>query len=694
MTRKYLAALAAMAAGLTMTTGNAAEMPVISVDAGNKLGTVNRQVFGHNMEAADGRGIFDEPQNAVNFDKNGIKYGQGFWNPTTQTLNAEPLALMERIKAGMMRYPGGCLAHSFNWKKAVGPLAERGDWRFGLDEFIEMCRKMKVEPIITVTDYALPIEQLPQHAAELVEYLNAPATPEHPWAMKRKEWGHAEPYGVVWFELGNETDHGNHHITPRRQYTPAEYVKYFKTTAAAMRKVDPSIKLGAVTVPGYGADYDCAWNMAVYKEACPLADFVVVHFYGPGVDELKPAESLRASMAYGQQLEYRLGKYRELTKAGCGKELPLAVTEYNIGSTKNEPTFYRYSFIAGLLNADFMRLWINPANKIATANYWQVLNGYWGMANVNANGQISRKRATLAFYEMWGQHSGEIVVDAKVENSPKSDAPAGPGLEVSTGDTMKFAKHLAEAPLGVFRMDGFNDSGVKASVNGADGLTVDFNGRNKQFFAEFATLERPAATVVPAEAQFNYEISFEARFTPSGTVAPTLKMGLGLCDRRGWQATKSAIAVTGVEKTTAWQRFSARFMVKTDCPGAHVLFRAENVGTGLSGKVEIRGLKVNILSTNCFPAYPVLTTAATLSQDGKKLYVMVFNKSVDKAITAKVDLKGFQAVENAKVWQLSRDDYGAKDYMAPFETSSVVINNGVERTFPAHSMTAFEFNAK
>ena len=55
----------------------AENLPVISIDAGKTLGTVNRLVFGHNIEAADGRGIFSEAPNAVNFDKSGIKYGQG-----------------------------------------------------------------------------------------------------------------------------------------------------------------------------------------------------------------------------------------------------------------------------------------------------------------------------------------------------------------------------------------------------------------------------------------------------------------------------------------------------------------------------------------------------------------------------------------------------------------------------------------
>ena len=133
---------------------------------------------------------------------------------------------------------------------------------------MELCRKMNWEPLFTLTDYALPAEELPQHLANLVEYLNAPATPEHPWAMKRAEWGHKEPYGVKYFELGNESNHGSHNLVPRRHYTPEEYAAYFRSCAAAMRKIDPAVQLGIVMEPGTGELHDSPWNMPRGEEGC------------------------------------------------------------------------------------------------------------------------------------------------------------------------------------------------------------------------------------------------------------------------------------------------------------------------------------------------------------------------------------------------------------------------------------------
>ena len=264
---KYLSRTLTAAALAAAPALFAAGPAVITVDASKVVAPVNELGFGNNIEAADGRGIFSEPADAKTFNVNGVKYGQGFWDPDKNAPNPVTTGLAKTLRMGMMRYPGGCLAHNYNWTHAVGPLSERSDWKFGIDQFMELCRKMNWEPLFTLTDYALPAEELPQHLANLVEYLNAPATPEHPWAMKRAEWGHKEPYGVKYFELGNETDHGSHKTNPRRSYTPEQYIKYATDSIKAIRKVDPTVKLGLVTVPGNGTDWNCDWNRKVIAGA-------------------------------------------------------------------------------------------------------------------------------------------------------------------------------------------------------------------------------------------------------------------------------------------------------------------------------------------------------------------------------------------------------------------------------------------
>ncbi|HEX2951227.1 MAG TPA: carbohydrate-binding protein CenC, partial [Armatimonadota bacterium] len=143
----------------------------ITVNAQQTVGKVNPFVFGHNVEAGayewDNKRIFTRPET-----------GDGLWNPATNKVVPEVVKMSKEIGMTMMRYPGGCLVHDFDWHEAVGPVADRPHFAFGVDEFIAYCRAVGAEPLMNVSDYI----GTPQDAADLVEYLNAPADARHPWA--------------------------------------------------------------------------------------------------------------------------------------------------------------------------------------------------------------------------------------------------------------------------------------------------------------------------------------------------------------------------------------------------------------------------------------------------------------------------------------------------------------------------------
>ncbi len=684
---KRLMRSASLVSGLLLILQAGAGEARIEVDASKSLGPVNRHVFGHNVEAADGRGIFGEKPGAAKFDTLGTKCAQGYWNPELKSSNPEIVAITKELGVGMLRYPGGCLVHNFDWRKAVGPLSERGDWQFGIDEYIKLCRELGAEPLITITDYAFPASEIPKNAAELVEYLNSPATPEHPWAMKRKEWGNPEPYGVKWFELGNETDHGNHNCIPSRRYTPEEYVAYANACGAAMKKVDPSIKTGVLTVPGGCEDFDCAWNMAVYKGACPTADFLIIHVYGPAVDSLDAESCFKAAMAYGDQLEWRMKQYSDLTEKFGGRRLPLAVTEYNIYSIDAKSP-HRFSFTAGLLCADMMRIYLNPANNVANAEFWQVINGYWSMLR-SKDGKITERRAALPFFQLWGRHFGDTLVSAEVSGSPRFETPAFSRVAASRGDAMRPSAKLCDASLEPFDLKRLNAQGFAAESPSPDALSIKLENCSKDSYPELSRFLKPQG--IQAGDGFVAKISFEAKFTPAkGSSAKLATLGLGICDIRGWDKTKSAIAVCGAQEAADWTPFEGDFTTRGDCPGSTVQLRVEKLAGPVSGTLEFRKVKVELSTQATWPAYQGLTASSSLSKDGNTLYLMVFNKSLKDAIDAVVDLKGFKA-SSAKSWLLTQGEMSSTVCFEAKEEEVPVSGSQLKRSFPAHSMTAIEF---
>ncbi len=664
--------------------------PVITVNAGKIGAPVNRLILGHNIEAADGRGIF-EPLNPASYNLDGIKFGQGFWDPEA----GQPFpAVVEEVKGlgiGMLRYPGGCLAHNFDWRKAVGPLEQRGEWRFGIDEYIRLCRALNVEPMITITAHALPLEELPQHAADLVEYLNAPATPEHPWAMKRKEWGNPEPYGVKWFELGNEPDHGNHSVLPFRKLSPEDYVKYAAGCMVAMRAVDPSIKIGAVTSPG--VKFEIPWNMAVYKDVAPKADFLVIHLYGPGVDGLKGEQAFLGAMAYSKRHEAVLSRFRKLCKEHSGKDLPLAITEWNIASTQNPPsTVFRRSYLAGLEGADLARVWLNPENNVKTANFWHLINGYWGVMRAS-KGEIVTRTAPVAFFKLLGSSLGDNLVSTVVSDSPQFEGYAARGIRVE-GEELEPAKPVYEAVQAPYNIGVLTLAGMTSSSSGPGNLTVTLKDYSKISYRGFSKFSIPPAERKPGYNCF--KLSFEARYVPAPGTTADASLGLGLGDERGWNATLSAMAVKGIEAAPDWKKFEGDFFNRPDSPGASILLRLEDIKKPLTGALEFRNIKIERYSEAKWPkvSYDGLTALSSLSEDGKNLHVIVFNKSLDKPITAALKIKGFKPAA-AVASELYQPDVTSTAYFEPKVGKLALDGSGtLTKTFPPHSMTAIQFSTQ
>jgi alpha-L-arabinofuranosidase len=150
----------------------------------------------------------------------------------------------KKMQPGSMRYPGGCFTDIKTnfWEKGIGDIDQRRspnpDWNgysqrfeFGTDDFLQFCEELNIEPFITV-NYG---ERTPQDAASLVEYCNGDSNTY--WGKKRAENGHLKPYGVKYFEIGNE-QYGPWEIG---HTTPAKYAQRAMTFVYEMKKVDSTI---------------------------------------------------------------------------------------------------------------------------------------------------------------------------------------------------------------------------------------------------------------------------------------------------------------------------------------------------------------------------------------------------------------------------------------------------------------------
>lgn len=476
----------------------------ITIDVNADLGPVNRFVLGNNML---GFTWAWDPDHSTFVARDHYINGQGVWDISTYSSEPELVDFAKDIGMSYVRFPGGCGVHWYDWKKSVGPIESRPEncidydiynectseqITYGLPEFLQNAEDIGAIPVITVSDYSGTF----QDAADLVEYLNAPVGPDNPnggidWAQVRADDGHSEPWGVVWFEYGNETYHGDHIWPGGKKFTADQYAANYLNYQAAMKAVDPNIRLGAV-LNNLRQDYD--WSEIVLQAAGSSVDFVVTHCYVPWYnieDGIPDADTLFSIGLAGAnaQLESHYKHINYLVKELTGRiDVPIAVSELNGGFVQELPIPYRHTLGNALINAEQIRQMMH-ADNIAFGNYWQFANSYWGMIKGNSPYTLRPNYYPFMFYH---QHFGDRLLAADV-NVAVYETAGGYGVGQATGvhqDEMIFDTDL-------FAGQTWNISpisGVDAS-EANDILTIDFDGTADPDYAhaEKSTTVEPGA---------------------------------------------------------------------------------------------------------------------------------------------------------------------------------------------------------
>jgi len=193
-------------------------------------------------------------------------------------MRADTVALLKELDAPMYRWPGGNFVSGYDWRDGIGdrdrrPPRKNPAWTgvehndVGLDEFLVFCQEVDAEPLIAVNtgfgdDYS---------AAQEVEYCNGSAdTIGGAWRVKN---GHAEPYGVKYWCVGNEM-FGNWQLG---YMALPHYAQKHNLVSKAMLKADPSLEL--IGVGNFDPKDNAKWSEGMLKDCHEHMDFISEHFY-------------------------------------------------------------------------------------------------------------------------------------------------------------------------------------------------------------------------------------------------------------------------------------------------------------------------------------------------------------------------------------------------------------------------------
>jgi alpha-N-arabinofuranosidase len=202
-----------------------------------------------------------------------------------QGMRADTLELLKQLNAPVYRWPGGNFVSGYDWRDGIGPRDRRPPrknpaWTgvehndMGIDEFIAFCRAVHAEPMIAVnTGFGDAYS-----AAQEVEYCNRGAdTIGGGWRAKN---GHAEPYGVKYWCVGNEM-FGPWQLGFMQL---SQYTLKHREVAEKMHEVDSTIQLVGVGSLGefnrrHDPDQKVGWTEGMLAAAADSMDYISEHFY-------------------------------------------------------------------------------------------------------------------------------------------------------------------------------------------------------------------------------------------------------------------------------------------------------------------------------------------------------------------------------------------------------------------------------
>ncbi|HBT77367.1 MAG TPA: alpha-N-arabinofuranosidase [Planctomycetaceae bacterium] len=287
-----------------------------------------------------------------------------------QGMRADTLALLKELDSPVYRWPGGNFVSGYDWNDGVGdrdrrPPRKNPAWRgiehndFGLDEFMLFCRLLNTAPYIAVNSGNGEVE----NALAELEYTNGSS--DSPQGKRRAANGHADPYGVKFWGIGNEM-YGNWQIG----HMPVEdYAKKNNAFAEAFRKFDPNLVLVAVGNVG-------KWDEVIMRKCADHMDLISEHFYIGDPGKRTVPEHVENVPRTIRNIAEAHRKYRADFPELKGKDIRIAMDEWNYwyGPHVFGELGTRYFVRDGLGIAAGLHEYFRNSDVYFMANYAQTVN--------------------------------------------------------------------------------------------------------------------------------------------------------------------------------------------------------------------------------------------------------------------------------------------------------------------------------
>lgn len=279
----------------------------------------------------------------------------GGWRP-------DVVEAVKALKPGVIRFGGSALDDEnlgeFDWRDTIGDPDRRKPFRAwgglqptgpGLEEIVQFCRHVGAEPLMCVR----VTKKGPNDTAEQVEYFNG--GPDTPMGKLRVKNGHAEPYRIKLWQIGNER-------------AGKEYEDRLPEFCKAMKAVDPSIQLlssyptsGVLEKSGEWLDYVCPHHYSIADLSGAEADLVRVREM---IRKHAPNRPIKVAVTEWNTTAGDWGPPRAMlwtleNALACSRYHNLLHRHGDLVAISNRSNLVN-SFCSGIIQTDSHRLYVTP----------------------------------------------------------------------------------------------------------------------------------------------------------------------------------------------------------------------------------------------------------------------------------------------------------------------------------------------
>ncbi len=232
------------------------------------------------------------------------------------------------------------------------------------------------------------------------------------WVKDRQKYAR-EPFNVKYWEMGNELDGDwelGHFLPDGSNMTAQEYIRRYKLFSTAMKKADPTIKVGG----SVASSMQLVFIEELIKDtSCPI-DFISFHAYPSNDNDTDfvtmAAEAVKVNDAV-QRIKNWLNQYRPDQK----EDIEIAVTEWNIKVKEDITT-------VSMLNALWSSVMIGEMAKagVDIALQWDLFSttpaGGHGLFNPK-DPRMNPRSQYWAMY-LWSKYMGNEMTDLTIDAPP------------------------------------------------------------------------------------------------------------------------------------------------------------------------------------------------------------------------------------------------------------------------------------